>query len=321
MDVSCPNNCGRLLLRQGLTSHVETDCSRRKVECQYCHIRDEHHFIENDHKEQCSKLPLPCPNDCEIGTVLREDMEAHRKNCPLEMVQCQYHNVGCEIRMMRNKRKAHEDESTEEHLQLTKSKLAKTEALMSERINNLELVVSQLISKTMVDKIIAPSHSSIHLATTPTLICPVTMKMSQYNKYKRSSNNSKWYSDNFYSHSNGYLMSLYVLASGHDASKGTHMSVFLVLMRGPHDDELSWPLRGTFEIKLLNQISSSSHHSCSLTYDNKTSDGTAGRVTEGMKAAYGHGIPQFISNDDLFKNTSTCQYIKDDCIFIQVSKL
>jgi len=321
MDVNCPNNCGRLLQRRGLTSHVEADCSCRKVECQHCHIIGEHHFIENDHKEQCSKLPLPCPNDCKVGTILREDMEAHRKDCPLELVHCQYHNVGCEVRMVRNKRKVHEEESIEEHLQLTKRKLAKTEALMSERINNLEFVVSQLISKTSVDKIIAPSHSSIHLVATSTLICPVTMKMSQYNKYKKSSNSSKWYSDSFYSHSNGYQMSLYVLASGHDAGKGTHMSVFVVLMKGPHDDELSWPLRGTFEIKLLNQISNSNHHSCLLTYDDETPDETAGRVIEKIKAAYGHGVPQFISNDDLFKGTSTCQYIKDDCIFLQVSKL
>ena len=146
---------------------------------------------------------------------------------------------------MRNKRKAHEEESMNEHLRLNKSKLAKTEALMSKRINNLELMVNQLISKsTSVDKIIAPAHSSIHLVTMSTFICPVTMKMSQYNKYKKSSNSSKWYSDSFYSHSNGYKMSSYVLASGHNAGKGTHMSVFLVIMKGPYDDELSWPLKG-----------------------------------------------------------------------------
>ena len=92
-------------------------------------------------------------------------------------------------------------------------------------------------------------------------------------------------------------------------------------MKGPYDDELSLPLRGTFEITLLNQISDSSHHSCPVTYDVETPDETAGRVIEGMKAAYGHGVPLFISDDDLFKNTSTCQHIKDDCIFIQVSKL
>jgi len=39
------------------------------------------------------------------------------------------------------------------------------------------------------------------------------------------------------------------------ARKGTHLSIFLYLMKGPHNDELTCPLRETFEVKLLNQIS------------------------------------------------------------------
>ena len=31
-------------------------------------------------------------------------------------------------------------------------------------------------------------------------------------------------------------------------------------MKGAHDDKQVWPLRGTYEIKLLNQISDSEHH-------------------------------------------------------------
>ncbi|XP_065902250.1 TNF receptor-associated factor 4-like [Dysidea avara] len=82
-----------------LTSHVETECPYRKVDCQYCHITGEHQFIEGEHKEQCPKLPISCLNKCGVGSLPREDMEAHRKECPLEMVQCAYHNVGCEERM------------------------------------------------------------------------------------------------------------------------------------------------------------------------------------------------------------------------------
>ena len=38
------------------------------------------------------------------------------------------------------------------------------------------------------------------------------------------------------------------------------MAVYMCLMKGTHDDKLVWTLRGTFEIKLLNQISDSEHH-------------------------------------------------------------
>ena len=109
-----------MIQRQYLTSHVETECPRHKVNCRYCHDTGEHQFIEGQHKEECPKLPLPCPNKCEVWSVPREDMEAHRKECPLEMIQCEYYSVGCEIRMAHKDQEQHENENVREHLMMTK---------------------------------------------------------------------------------------------------------------------------------------------------------------------------------------------------------
>ena len=46
-----------------------------------------------------------------------------------------------------------------------------------------------------------------------------------------------------------------------DNRSSIHLSVSLFLMKGPHDDGLTWLLRGNFEIKLLNQVSDTTHHS------------------------------------------------------------
>ena len=91
--IDCSNDCGVKLERQHLSNHVKNLCPLRKVNCQYCHDIGEHQFIEGPHKEECPKLPLPCPNKCEVGSVSREDMVAHRKECPLEMIQCEYYSV------------------------------------------------------------------------------------------------------------------------------------------------------------------------------------------------------------------------------------
>ena len=106
-------------------------------------------------------------------------------------------------------------------------------------------------------------------------------------------------------------------AAGNGEGRGTHLSVYLFLMKGPHDDELTWPLRGKFEIKLLNQISDSEHRSMSVNYHYTDRS----RVIDGDRAARGLGTSQFISNEDLHKSTPTCQYLKDDCLFFQVTKL
>jgi len=67
-------------------------------------------------------------------------------------------------------------------------------------------------------------------------------------------------------------MCLKVYHVGIGDSEGTHISIYLHLMKGLHDDKLEqsghWPLRGTFTIELLNQFSVQSQlmfssHSCS----------------------------------------------------------
>ena len=123
--------------------------------------------------------------------------------------------------------------------------------------------------------------------------CPVILKMSQFNKQKK--NNVEWYSDPFYSHNKGYKMCLRIYASGISHAEDTHLSAFTYLMKGPHDNELTWPLRGKFEIKLLNQISDSEHHSVNINYNGNTPSVYISKVTQSNRAPCGWGHVYFIS--------------------------
>ena len=42
--------------------------------------------------------------------------------------------------------------------------------------------------------------------------------------------------------------------------RGSHVKVRVYLKKGPHDDQLMWPLKGHCEVKLLNQISNSERY-------------------------------------------------------------
>ena len=321
-EVKCSNECGKMIQRRYLTSHVETECPRRKVNCQYCHDTGEHQFIEGQHKEECPKLPLPCPNKCEVKSVPCEDLEAHRKECPLEMIRCEYYSMGCEVRMARKDQEKHKKESMEDHLMMTNHKLKNTNVQLTaalQQITNLTAVLLQ--GPNSKDNHI--NIRSVHLGSMATIfkcgnqVCPVTIKMSEYSIKKKRE--VEWYSNPFFTHNKGYKMCLSIDAAGDGNDKGTHLSVYLNLMKGPHDDELTWPLRGEFEIKLLNQISDSKHHLETVTYDDD--EDTFDRVVEGNISEYGWGEQQYISNEDLNKVTPTCQYLKDDCLFFQVTKL
>ena len=317
-EVRCSNECGKMIQRRCLTSHVKTECPHRKINCQYCHDTGEHQFIEGRHKEQCPKLPLPCPNKCEVGSVPREDMEAHRKECPLEIIQCEYYSVGCKrVKLARKDKEEHDNEKMKEHLMMTNHELMDTKTQLVAALNQITNLTAILIkSPNSNDNHV--NIRSVHLDSMATMfkcgnqVCPVTIKMTGYSI--KNKDGVGWYSDPFYSHNKGYKMCLRVDAAGNGDGKGTHLSVYLCLMKGPHDDELTWPLRKKFEVKLLNQISDSEHHSITISYDDN-------QVTKHNTSSNGWGYHQFISNGNLLiTSTHACQFLKDDCLFFQVTK-
>ena len=364
-EVKCSNECGKMIQRRYLTSHVETECPCRKVNCQYCHGTGEHQFIEGQHKEECPKLPLHCPNKCEVKSIPCEDMEAHRKECPLEMIQCEYHSVGCKDRMARKDKEKHENEGIKEHLMMTKQGLSTLDDIQRELTNTktqLTAALKQITNLTIVltnaqfrpiagyydrfrsmadiddyDDYDDHSHGtynacsfslndtnlinirSIQLNSMAALfncgnqICPVTIKMPKYSIKKKAE--VDWCSDPFYTQRKGYKMCLVIYADGNGSGKGTHLSVYLRLMKGRHDDKLTWPLKGKFEITLINQIKDSEHLSVEVTYDE------CRIIDDGPIAKAGQGVPKFISIEYLHKITklSKHQFLKDDCLFFQVT--
>lgn len=263
------------------------------------------------------------------------------------MMQCEYHNVGCDVKMARKDLEKHRKEKMEDHLimathnlskindihheltgtrnelSITKTELAGTKAQLNtalEQINNLTILVNSQLSTTTHSKSIrcVQLDAMVTMFKTGRQVSPVTIKMSGYNNKKR--NDVEWYSDPFYTHSKGYQMRLRVDAGGINKGKGTHLSVYVYLMKGPHDDELTWPLRGRFEIKLLNQITDNYHYAIVTAYDDHTNINAAGRVTVGS-GVHGRGKHQFISNEDLYRTTPLYQYLKNDCLYFQVTRL
>ncbi|XP_065901604.1 TNF receptor-associated factor 6-like isoform X2 [Dysidea avara] len=110
----CPNKCGKIFQRQYLTSHVQTECPHRKVYCTYCKFQGEYHYIVGKHATECPKEAIPY-----LSCIPLENVRAHRNECPLEMVQCEYRDVGCEVLVPCKNLVVHEKEFMEKHLSLT----------------------------------------------------------------------------------------------------------------------------------------------------------------------------------------------------------
>lgn len=148
----------------------------------------------------------------------------------------------------------------------------------------------------------------------PVAVGPLTIKMMNFSLLRK---NYEWFNYFFFSHENGYKLCLRVFPSGYEDARETSMSVFIQHMNGPYDDKLSWPMQGSVVIQLLNQVKDKHHYVTTISYNNKMDEMCAGQVTS--HEANGMGEPHFIHYDDLFKTTSKKQFLRDDCVYFQIS--
>ena len=458
-EVHCTVGCGKTLERQYLTGHVEKECPCRLISCEYCGTAGEYQFIEGSHKQNCLEYPIPCANNCEIENFPRKLLEEHRKVCPLEIVQCEYHSVGCDTKMPRKDLTKHDEEKTNEHLSLMKSalvdtqnKLSDTQRKLSDTQDKLSDTEQQLtlkldhnyatvlsIQQTLADTQNTLSDTQDRLSSTEEQLALKTAsncaevlamqkklsktqnklsntkkqltsklqlnaealatqateysnlesnlaetesnfqdkidsvydsinekeddlqdeitsvraeitelkatlqqktklidmifgewaiilqtraaKLSSCNQHlpviiklpyfvKNKNDKVDWYSNPFLRSHCGHKMKLNVVPAGYGTSEGSYMSVYLYIMSGPHDYQLTWPLKGKFQVTLLNQICDSGHHSVS--YQNRA------KMNQSTPFWY---CEEFISYEVLREISTTRQFIKDDCLFFKVDEL
>lgn len=118
------------------------------------------------------------------------------------------------------------------------------------------------------------------------------------------------YSQPFYTSRTGYKMCARVYLNGDGMGKGTHLSLFFVVMRGEYDALLPWPFQQKVSLMLLDQ-ETFRRHVCD-TFQPDTTSSSFKRPTTEMNVAT--GCPLFISHSVLETKT----YLNDDTIFIKV---
>ena len=326
-QVRCPNDCKKLIQRRLLSNHMKL-CPCREVKCQYCLNNVKLSLVDNTHLEECPKLPLPCPNGCRKVKIFREDMKTHRKECPLELIQCEYHSIGCDMTTTRKRQREHDKKSMEKHLHLTKAEFTSTKAELASmksglksRIDNLETVLKIVTGLDYggvspdASLIASQARWSMQLAATEATslledqTLPAIIKFTDYYEFEME---KLFWDRDFFSHERGYKMSI---SLGPNMG-GCEVGVFLHLRRGPYDEELTWPLTDTFQVTILNQLSNEEHITVTMSFE----DAPVNRIINDDNY-YDDYISDHIKIKDLHKGTPTCTYLKKDCILLKVCKM
>ena len=118
------------------------------------------------------------------------------------------------------------------------------------------------------------------------------------------------YSTPFYTSRQGYKMCARAYLNGDGLGKGSHLSFFFVIMRGPCDALLPWPFRQKVTLTLINQAGKK-HMTDSFRPDpHSSSFQRPGRKEMNIAS----GCPMFIRIEHLLNGG----FVKDDAIYLRV---
>ena len=87
-------------------------------------------------------------------------------------------------------------------------------------------------------------------------------------------------------------MCINVKANGRGIFAGTHVSVYVYLMKGEYDSRLVWPFRGDITIQLVNHNNDQDHHEWTVPFNDTAVDDSnvSGRMTLRRRADTGRGF-------------------------------
>lgn len=160
-------------------------------------------------------------------------------------------------------------------------------------------------------------QSETHFANKQASIFPVTATLTSFSACKAQ--NVVWFSPPFLTTKEGYKLQLRVYPNGFGSAVGTHVSVFVCIVHGEHDEKLQWPLKAEMVVDILNWRGDEGHHSKKVYF---LGDGLCNEVKKSYLSPFGTGHAEFISHATLALNAgSKTAYLSHNSLCFHVREL
>ena len=309
--------CGDRFSKDDLEEHKSQHCPLRPFTCQYCNHEATHQEVTKDHWPVCEKLPLPCPNKCGEEEIEQQHLKEHlAQACPLEVIKCEFSYAGCGAQLQRRLMSAHLKDNAEAHLSMVVQEVPNLKHTIQDKIEQMEkqlkLQADQIRQQESIIKMQFKTLQMLAKGKNRLVTPAVDIAVDDFKRHKRSAD--QWYSPPFYTHVGGYKMCLRVDTNGLCSGKGTHVSVYVYLMKGEFDDRLKWPFSGEVVVEL--KAAKPPHFQMIITLDDKVSSECVRRPSE-ERNSKGWGKPHFISHVDLQGGG----FLKDNSLIFCVRKV
>uniref|UniRef100_T1DBK6 TRAF-4 n=1 Tax=Dendrocoelum lacteum TaxID=27895 RepID=T1DBK6_9PLAT len=318
--------CGMEYIIKEESNHLANECLLREVLCQYCRTlltfkeyNESHLCFES--RDLCGKYEAICPYGCTGESKV--NLLHHRKSCENKPLECPLHVFDCKQLIPKDQMTEHLNTSSYEHTLTIVTELRKLEKQnkhMEERMNIL-IEENQLLKATLeVMKLDLPKNSGSISRDTSLKRANKTIfrngkymwKIKSFSKLRENAmrgKNPTILSEAFYTSDFGYKMCMKIYPCGDGVGKGTHLSIFFVIMKGDYDDILPWPFKNKVIITIFDDFSKSTNLSDTFKPDPKSI--CYQRPEEEYNIA--SGSPKFISFSEL-KN-----FLKKDTLYIQIN--
>ena len=355
VEIDCIYNCRNQLQRRYIQNHQIKDCPKRPFGCEHCHdYKSTYDDVTNNHWPVCGSFPVPCPNQCG-STIQRQNIESHvADECPLTTINCNFHHVGCAVKLPRQDMPEHLRENLLTHISLSASSHAKQQDKIAKLVDendkqkksyktNLTALQTKVITLEEEKQLLTTNAGKqqadiaslveenkqlrIKIAELAQLLTPYVQiaprttiplgppVLTMTSFQQHKRDGDTWYPPPVYTHHQGYKIGLRVDANGCGPGKETHVSVFVFFVRGEFDDSLKWPFRGVISYQLLDQVDGKDHKTYTNTYDDKTPKECCTRVTKGERGV-GWGQQEIIAHTELEP-----KYLRNDTLLFQIHKV
>ena len=323
-----------------LGDHVRK-CPNRPWQCIYCGYVI--YFVgvvsEEEHLSVCQQFPVPCPNGCEVGRVKRCDTQQHVLDCPLQVVDCDYADLGCKVSLPRREMKTHIASSQQEHMLqmcaanlMLSQEMSRKMAEKDEQIAQLQLEMKKMegrVTEKMRGNKVEICHKVSEAVAEEVKVAKVALErqiISTGNEMKDLAKilisgippveyiipnfsvlreNETWMSSPFYTHYGGYKMCIEVFPNGFITP--SHVSLKFLTMRDSLTDYLKWPAKLIVTIHVLNHRTGK--------WEREYIDGIS--FTRNKPAAEVE-VSSYCSK--YLPHSKLAPYIKDDCFHIRVDE-
>ena len=190
-------------------------------------------------------------------------------------------------------------------VELECAKRKKSEVELSDKLQQVELKFSDKLKQV---ESVAVSH-----ADNSTLFTWRIQNFNQSWQAAKEGSEEELYSEPFYTSPHKYKVKVELDPNGNGEGKNTHLSVFIVIMKGEYDAILPWPFLQRLTFTLVDQQEDTSQREnvvMSLKADPTLESFARPVGDENM----GCGFPTFVSHVKL----QTRRYIVDNTIFLKV---